>query len=144
LVGLCHPTRGWGAIIYKMILRLLGSGPQRSGLCFASIGICCDVCALRGDKTPPLKLVPFVSPSHLKSRFRFIRHLASEIQQSVDIFKIHSEGHRRFAEVIDLGQRRELVAVTRDLTLSGCFVKTTTPFPRFAWESILREQNSQR
>src|SRR5260370_26169218 len=33
------------------------------------------------------------------------------------------------AEVIDIGQSRELVSVTRDLSLSGCFVKTTTPFP---------------
>jgi hypothetical protein len=32
------------------------------------------------------------------------------------------------AEVIDLGSRRKLLAITRDLSLSGCFVKTTTPF----------------
>jgi hypothetical protein len=32
------------------------------------------------------------------------------------------------AEVIDLASRRKLVAITRDLSLSGCFVKTTTPF----------------
>jgi hypothetical protein len=31
------------------------------------------------------------------------------------------------AEVIDLGSRREFVAITRDLSLSGCFIKTTTP-----------------
>jgi hypothetical protein len=32
------------------------------------------------------------------------------------------------AEVTDLASRTELVAITRDLSLSGCFVKTTTPF----------------
>lgn len=32
------------------------------------------------------------------------------------------------AEVVDLGSRKEFVAVTRDLSLSGCFIKTTTPF----------------
>jgi hypothetical protein len=31
------------------------------------------------------------------------------------------------AEVTDLGSRREFVATTRDLGLSGCFIKTTTP-----------------
>jgi hypothetical protein len=31
------------------------------------------------------------------------------------------------AEVIDLGSRTEFVAITRDLSLSGCFIKTTTP-----------------
>jgi PilZ domain len=34
------------------------------------------------------------------------------------------------AEIIDLGSRRELVSVTRNLSLSGCFVKTATPFPQ--------------
>ncbi len=34
------------------------------------------------------------------------------------------------AEVIDMGESNELVSVTRNLSLSGCFVKTTTPFPR--------------
>lgn len=34
------------------------------------------------------------------------------------------------AEVIDLGARRDVVAITRDLSLSGCFVKTTTPFAK--------------
>jgi hypothetical protein len=33
------------------------------------------------------------------------------------------------AELTDFGSQRELVAITRDLSLSGCFVKTTTPFP---------------
>ncbi len=36
-------------------------------------------------------------------------------------------------EVIDIGQTNELielVSVTRDLSVSGCFVKTTTPFPK--------------
>jgi hypothetical protein len=33
------------------------------------------------------------------------------------------------AEVIDLDERGDLVSVTRDLSASGCFVKTTTPFP---------------
>jgi hypothetical protein len=32
------------------------------------------------------------------------------------------------AEVIDLGSRKKLVGIARDLSLSGCFVKTTTPF----------------
>jgi hypothetical protein len=30
----------------------------------------------------------------------------------------------------DLGARRDLVAITLDLSLSGCFVKTTTPFAK--------------
>lgn len=34
------------------------------------------------------------------------------------------------AEVIDLDQPDELVSLTRDLSLSGCFVMTTTPFPK--------------
>jgi PilZ domain-containing protein len=33
-------------------------------------------------------------------------------------------------EVADIDQPDELVALTRDLSLSGCFVKTTTPFPK--------------
>ncbi len=33
------------------------------------------------------------------------------------------------AEVIDLDGRGDLVSVTRDVSASGCFVKTTTPFP---------------
>ncbi|PYU17909.1 MAG: hypothetical protein DMG32_26910 [Acidobacteria bacterium] len=32
------------------------------------------------------------------------------------------------AEVIDLDQTHEVVSITRDLSLSGCFVKTTLPF----------------
>jgi hypothetical protein len=31
------------------------------------------------------------------------------------------------AEVIDLGSRTEFVAITRNLSLSGCFIKTRTP-----------------
>ena len=34
------------------------------------------------------------------------------------------------AEVIDIDQPDELVSLTRDLSLSGCFVMTTTPFPK--------------
>ena len=34
------------------------------------------------------------------------------------------------AEVIDLDQPDELVSLTRDLSFSGCFVVTTTPFPK--------------
>jgi len=33
------------------------------------------------------------------------------------------------AEVIDLDQPDALVSLTRDLSLSGCFVTTTTPYP---------------
>jgi hypothetical protein len=33
------------------------------------------------------------------------------------------------AEVIDLDSREDVIVVTRDLSLSGCFVKTNTPFP---------------
>jgi PilZ domain len=33
------------------------------------------------------------------------------------------------AEVIDLGSRKQFVAITRDLSQSGCFIKTATPFP---------------
>jgi len=34
------------------------------------------------------------------------------------------------AEVIDLDDPDELVSLTRDLSSSGCFVVTTTPFPQ--------------
>lgn len=34
---------------------------------------------------------------------------------------------RAIAEVVDLGSREDVIAVTRDLSLSGCFVKTPTP-----------------
>jgi len=34
------------------------------------------------------------------------------------------------AQVVDLDSHAELVSITRDLSLSGCFVKTNTPFPR--------------
>lgn len=34
------------------------------------------------------------------------------------------------AEVIDLDEPDELVSLTRDLSSSGCFVVTTTPFPK--------------
>jgi len=33
------------------------------------------------------------------------------------------------AEVIDLDSREDIIVVTRDLSLSGCFVKTGAPFP---------------
>lgn len=33
------------------------------------------------------------------------------------------------AEVIDLDSREDIIVVTRDVSLSGCFVKTRTPFP---------------
>jgi PilZ domain len=33
------------------------------------------------------------------------------------------------AEVIDLDSREDMIVVTRDLSFSGCFVKTRTPFP---------------
>lgn len=33
------------------------------------------------------------------------------------------------AEVIDLDERDALVSLTRDLSLSGCFVQTSTPYP---------------
>lgn len=32
------------------------------------------------------------------------------------------------AEVVDLDSREDVIVVTRDLSLSGCFVKTSTPF----------------
>lgn len=32
------------------------------------------------------------------------------------------------AEVVDLDSREDIIVVTRDLSLSGCFVKTRTPF----------------
>jgi hypothetical protein len=34
------------------------------------------------------------------------------------------------AEVIDLGARKELVGITRDVSLCGCFVTTVTPFAK--------------
>jgi PilZ domain len=49
--------------------------------------------------------------------------------------KLERRGATRYnfgaiAEVIDTDQPDELVSVTRDLSFSGCFVKTTTPFPK--------------
>ena len=34
------------------------------------------------------------------------------------------------AQVKELGSRREQVAITRDLSAGGCFVKTTSPLPK--------------
>jgi PilZ domain len=34
------------------------------------------------------------------------------------------------AQIVDLDSHAELVSVTRDLSLSGCFVKTTSTFPQ--------------
>jgi hypothetical protein len=34
------------------------------------------------------------------------------------------------AQVIDLDSREDVIAVTRDLSFSGCFIKTNSPFPR--------------
>ena len=34
------------------------------------------------------------------------------------------------AEVVDLDSRDAMIVVTRDLSLSGCFVETTTPLPK--------------
>jgi PilZ domain len=33
------------------------------------------------------------------------------------------------AEVVDLDSREDMIVVTRDLSLAGCFVKTRMPFP---------------
>ena len=49
--------------------------------------------------------------------------------------KLERRGATRYnfgavAEVIDLDQPDELVSLTRDLSPSGCFVATTTPFPK--------------
>ena len=33
------------------------------------------------------------------------------------------------AEVVDLDSREDVIVITRDLSLSGCFVKTNLPFP---------------
>jgi hypothetical protein len=49
--------------------------------------------------------------------------------------KLERRGATRYnfgaiAEVIDLDQPDELVSLTRDLSLSGCFVMTTTPLPQ--------------
>jgi hypothetical protein len=50
-------------------------------------------------------------------------------------FAFERRGAKRYnliaiAEVIGIDQSHELVSVTRDLSLSGCFVKTTTPLPK--------------
>lgn len=45
------------------------------------------------------------------------------------------------AEVIDLGARADLVGVTRDLSLSGCFVNTKMPFAK-GTEVIVRIRHS--
>jgi PilZ domain len=33
------------------------------------------------------------------------------------------------AEIVDLGSREDVITVTRDLSMDGCFVKTRMPFP---------------
>jgi hypothetical protein len=38
--------------------------------------------------------------------------------------------------VIDLDGRGELVSIIRDLSASGCFVKTTTPYPAGTWVRV--------
>lgn len=40
------------------------------------------------------------------------------------------------AEVIDLDSRGELVSILRDISASGCFVKTTTPFASGTWVRV--------
>jgi hypothetical protein len=55
--------------------------------------------------------------------------------------RIESRGAASFnfaaiAEVIDLDSRGELVSILRDLSASGCFVKTTTPFASGTWVRI--------
>src|SRR5207302_4098065 len=37
---------------------------------------------------------------------------------------------RGIAQVVDLDSHAELISITRDLSLSGCFVKINTPFPQ--------------
>lgn len=49
--------------------------------------------------------------------------------------KLERRGATRYnfgaiAEVTDIDKPHELVSVTRDLSMSGCFVKTTTPMPQ--------------
>lgn len=49
--------------------------------------------------------------------------------------KLERRGATRYnfgavAEVVDLDEPDELVSLTRDLSSSGCFVLTTTPFPK--------------
>jgi hypothetical protein len=64
--------------------------------------------------------------------------LSASIRHFHFILKGHMEHERRgatrynfgaIAEVIDLDGRGEVVSLTRDLSLSGVFVKTTTPLP---------------
>ena len=48
--------------------------------------------------------------------------------------KVERRGATRYhlgavAEVVDIDKPNELGSITQDLSLSGCFVKTTTPFP---------------
>jgi PilZ domain len=45
------------------------------------------------------------------------------------------------AEIIDLGPRVAMIGVTRDLSVSGCFVKTTAPFAK-GTEVIVRIRHS--
>lgn len=49
--------------------------------------------------------------------------------------KLERRGATRYnfgaiAEITNIDKPHELVSVTRDLSLSGCFVKTTTPMPQ--------------
>lgn len=55
-----------------------------------------------------------------------------EAQKRID----RSVNFAAIAEVIDLDGRGAVVAIVRDLTASGCFVKTTTPFAAGTWVRI--------
>src|SRR4029077_781042 len=55
--------------------------------------------------------------------------------------RVENRGAARYtfaaiAEVIDLDGRGELVSILRDISASGCFVKTTTPFAAGTWVRI--------
>jgi hypothetical protein len=74
----------------------------------------------------------------LSGRWIRLRHPEKEIRSSFPAFCVTTTRRRSatrydfgaIAEVIDIDEPDELVSLTRDLSLSGCFIMTTTPFPK--------------
>jgi hypothetical protein len=59
-----------------------------------------------------------------------------EAQKRIECRGASRYGFAAIAEVIDLDSRGELVSIIRDLSATGCFVKTTTPFASGTWVRI--------
>jgi hypothetical protein len=81
------------------------------------------------EQVPSVRVL--VADDHDLVRRGFHSSSASEDFQ----MPVERRGAKRYnfgaiAEFIDIDRLHELVSVTRDLSLSGCFARTTTPFTR--------------